>query len=55
VRFYEWDFGNGDSTVTTGQTVSYRYSATGNYTVRVRVVTTTGQEGFGQAQIRVTN
>ena len=55
VRFYEWDFGNGDSTVTTGQTVSYRYGATGNFTVRVRVVTTTGQEGFGQAQIRVTN
>lgn len=54
IRFYEWTFGDGGSTVTTGPAVSYRYGATGNYTVRVRVTTTTGAEGFGQVQVRVT-
>jgi hypothetical protein len=53
IRFYEWEFGDGSSTVTTGPAVSHRYSAQGNYTVRVRVTTTTGAEGFGQTQVRV--
>lgn len=54
IRFYQWDFGDGSSATTTGPGLSYRYAAAGNYIAKVRVTTTTGQEGFGQAQIRVT-
>jgi len=54
VRLYEWDFGDGSSTTTTGITTSHRYSAAGTYIVRVRVVTTNGYEGFGEIAVTVT-
>jgi adhesin/invasin len=53
IRLYEWDFGDGGSAVTTGNTTSHRYNP-GTYVVRVRVVTTTGHEGFAELTIRVT-
>ncbi|MGD9905592.1 MAG: PKD domain-containing protein [Vicinamibacterales bacterium] len=54
VRIYEWDFGDGQSTTTTGLTTSHRYSAGGTYVVRVRVLTTNGYEGFGEIAVTVT-
>jgi hypothetical protein len=54
IRFYEWDFGDGGSVTTTGPSTSHRYAAAGNYVVSLRVVTTTGQEGFAQLTVRVT-
>lgn len=54
IRFYQWDFGDGNLTTTTGPGLSYRYAAAGNYTAKVSVTTTTGQQGFGQTQVRVT-
>jgi PKD repeat protein len=54
IRTYEWDFGDGGSATTTGPSTSHRYSAAGTYVVRLRVVTTTGQEGFAEQTIRVT-
>jgi hypothetical protein len=54
VRIYEWNFGDGSSTTTTGITTSHRYSAAGTYIVRVRVVTTNGYEGFGEIAVTVT-
>lgn len=52
IRTYDWDFGDGTGTTTTGPQTSHRYANAGTYIVRVRVVTTTGQEGFGEATIR---
>jgi hypothetical protein len=54
VRLYEWDFGNGASATTTGTTTSHRYSTTGVYVVRLRVVTTAGYEGFAELTVNVT-
>ncbi len=53
VRTYEWDFGDGTGTTTTGPQTSHRYTSTGTFVVRLRVVTTTGQEGFTELTIRV--
>ncbi len=36
---YEWDFGDGSPKTITGSTVSHKYSAVGNYTVKLNVVT----------------
>lgn len=52
IRTYDWDFGDNQGTTTTGPQTSHRYSGTGTFTVRVRVVTTTGQDGFGEVTIR---
>ena len=54
IRTYEWSFGDGGGATTTGPTTSHRYAAGGTYVVRLRVVTTTGQEGFAEQTIRVT-
>jgi PKD repeat protein len=54
IRIYEWDFGDGGSATTTGPSTSHRYTSAGTYVVRLRVVTTTGQEGFAEQTIRVT-
>jgi hypothetical protein len=54
IRFYEWDFGDGGSATTTGPSTSHRYAAAGTFVVRLRVTTTTGQEGFAEQTIRVT-
>jgi PKD repeat protein len=53
IRFYEWDFGDNTSDTTTGPQTSHRYTGTGIFVVRLRVVTTTGQEGFTTLAIRV--
>lgn len=53
IRFYEWDFGDNTGTTTTGPQTSHRYTSTGTFVVRLRVVTTTGQEGFTEITIRV--
>ena len=50
---YEWDFGDGGGATTTGPSTSHRYVAAGTYVVRLRVVTTTGQEGFAEQTVRV--
>lgn len=53
IRTYDWDFGDGSGgTTTTGPGTAHRY-APGTYIVRVRVVTTTGQEGYGETVVRV--
>jgi hypothetical protein len=53
IRTYEWDFGDGGSATTTGPSTSHRYSGTGTFVVRLRVVTTTGQQGFAEQTIRI--
>ncbi len=53
IRTYEWDFGDGGGATTTGPSTSHRYAAAGTYVVRLRVVTTTGQEGFAEQTVRV--
>ncbi len=53
IRTYEWDFGDGGSATTTGPSTSHRYVAAGTYVVRLRVVTTTGQQGFAEQTVRV--
>ena len=40
-------------TTTTGPQTSHRYTSTGTFVVRLRVVTTTGQEGYTEITIRV--
>ncbi len=53
IRTYDWDFGDGTGATTTGPQTSHRYTSTGTFVVRLRVVTTTGQEGFTEITIRV--
>jgi PKD repeat protein len=53
IRVYDWDFGDGKSASTSGNQTSNRYSSPGNYLVRVRVLTTTGQEGFAELPVRI--
>ena len=53
IRTYDWSFGDGASTSTTGPTTSHRYSAAGTYVIRVEVVTTTGQKGFTEITVKV--
>ena len=53
IRTYEWDFGDGGSATTTGPSTSHRYTGTGTFVVRLRVVTTTGQQGFAEQTIRI--
>jgi adhesin/invasin len=55
VQSYYWVFGDASSPqVTTGNTINHRYNAPGNYIATVEVVTTNGQRGFSQVEIRVT-
>jgi len=53
IQFYEWDFGDGGSAVTTSGSVNHRYSSVGTYVVRVSVRATNGQEGFTERTVRV--
>ncbi|MFN7977955.1 MAG: PKD domain-containing protein [Vicinamibacterales bacterium] len=55
IRTYEWSFGDGSSSSTTGSITSHRYTATGTYRVRVRVVATNGDEGFSEFDVRITS
>jgi PKD repeat protein len=53
IRFFQWDFGDNTGDTTTGPQTSHRYASTGIFVVRLRVVTTNGQEGFTTLTIRV--
>jgi hypothetical protein len=54
VNEYQWDFGDGTSTTTSGSSATHRYGA-GNFTVRLRVVSTFGHEGFAEFVVRTTS
>jgi hypothetical protein len=53
IRLYEWNFGDGRGTQTTGNSVPKFYGAPGQFVARVRVVTTLGREGFAEVTVRV--
>jgi hypothetical protein len=52
VNSYEWDFGDGGGTTTTGPSASHDYVSGQNFTIRLRVVSTFGHEGFAEIVIR---
>lgn len=54
IRTYEWNFGDGGSATTTGPSTSHRYLSAGTYVIRLRVLTTTGQQGYAEQTVRVT-
>lgn len=53
IRLYEWNFGDGRGTQTTGNSVPKFYGEAGQFVARVRVVTTLGREGFAEVTVRV--
>lgn len=50
---YEWEFGDGQTTTTTGNTTTHPYSSAGTKTVRVTVVAADGTRGTGITQVQV--
>lgn len=50
---YEWDFGDGNWTTTTGNTVTHRYSSARVYRVSLRVVASNGDDGYAENDVRV--
>jgi len=54
VQAYYWDFGDGSTVTTTGNTATRQYSTPGTYTARVTVRSTNGGEGIAILVIRVT-
>ncbi|WP_461133992.1 LamG-like jellyroll fold domain-containing protein [Spirosoma lituiforme] len=50
-----WDFGDNNSAVTTGMTVSYTYPSNGTYTVKATMANTCGQETTIQQTITVSD
>jgi len=50
---YEWDFGDGSPKTITGATISHKYTAIGNYTVKLKVVTNQGENGETQQLVYV--
>jgi PKD repeat protein len=50
---YEWDFGDGSPKTITSATVSHKYSAVGNYTVKLKVVTNKSETAEGSQIIYV--
>ena len=52
VTRYDWDFGDGTGTTTTGPTVSHRYNSGSAYTVRVTVFSAQGHTGNGETVVR---
>jgi adhesin/invasin len=53
VRFYNWEFGDGTSVTTTGNSTSHFYGAPNNFIARVRVTTNQGREGYAEVVVRV--
>jgi hypothetical protein len=56
VNSFEWDFGDNTGTTTTGSSATHQYrtgSTIQTYTIRLRVVSTFGHEGFAEFVIRV--
>jgi PKD repeat protein len=50
---YEWDFGDGQSTVTSGDTTSHIYTSAGRRTVSVTAVSSEGLTGSARLEINV--
>ncbi len=50
---YEWDFGDGQSTVTSGDTTSHIYTSAGRKTVSVTAVSSDGLTGGARLEINV--
>jgi PKD repeat protein len=50
---FEWDFGDGSSTVTTGSAASHVYRSAGRRTITVTAVSTEATRGTGQVEINV--
>ena len=48
---YEWDFGDGTTAVTTGNSTSHIYQINGRFIVTVRVVALDGSTGFSRIEI----
>lgn len=55
IRSYQWDFGDGQSSSTTSPSAPHRYTATGTYRVRLRVIANNGDEGFWEGDVRITS
>jgi adhesin/invasin len=53
VRVYNWEFGDGTSVTTTGNSTSHFYGTPNNYIARVRVTTNQGREGYAEVVVRV--
>ena len=51
---YEWDFGDGETTVTTGNVTSHVYTSSGLKVATVRAVEKDGRSGTGRVEINVT-
>lgn len=52
---YEWDFGDGQFLITTGNIVTHRYSSLRTYRVSLRVVAGNGDSGYVENDVRVTS
>lgn len=50
---YEWDFGDGTGTVTTGNIITHRYSSARTYQVRLWVTASNGDTGYAENDVRV--
>lgn len=48
---YEWDFGDGTTAITTGNTTSHIYQINGRFIVTVRVVALDGSSGFTRIEL----
>jgi PKD repeat protein len=55
ISSYDWDFGDGRGTQTTGASTNHRYTASGTYSASVTVRSTTGVRGFATITVRVNN
>ena len=51
---YEWDFGDGDKAVTSGNVTSHVYTSSGLKVATVRAVEKDGRTGTGQVEVNVT-
>jgi hypothetical protein len=51
---YEWDFGDGNYTVTTGNIITHRYTSSRTYLVRLWVTASNGDSGYAENDVRVT-
>ena len=50
---YEWDFGDGNQAVTTGNQTTHVYGTTGHKVIKVTVVAMDGTTGYAQTEILV--
>jgi hypothetical protein len=55
IQNYAWDFGDGNVTTTTNQTIAHLFGRDGNYTVGLTVMDAVGRAGSTSTLIHVTN